>query len=351
MAMGPEQVGSLLRPLPIFLEGRALVLAPAPAQELGLKPGQVIELVTALVDGRARLFYGDRALPLSSPVPFAPGDRRTFQVRANGANLMLVPLSPKRDEPALDATSSLRAAGPALSSLFRRLAEPRAGLLPQAKNVDTLFRLGAETPGPDPVGLPRPILGDLDGPLLKRALMQSGLFFEAQLAQGRALAPADFKRALLRILNQAAPQSELARVAGEITAGVERGQLESLLATQQRGELSLNWVVAFRDGPAVALELERQGGRAGTGTASVWVVHAATELSSLGPLWMRTRYTPGGEVAFTLWAPKAGTAELALAHEAGLRSELELLGLRLEKFIVHRHPRRDRADAGESQDG
>ena len=109
-------------------------------------------------------------------------------------------------------------------------------------------------------------------------------------------------------------------------------------------------MVAFRDGPAVALELERQGGEEGARAAAIWVVHAATELSTLGPLWMRTRYTPGGEVAFTLWAPKAGTAELALAHEAGLRSELELLGLRLETFIVHRHSRRDRDGSGGPRD-
>ena len=89
MALGPEQIGAVPRPLPIFLEGRALGLAPPVAQELGLRAGQVIELVSALVDGRARLLFGDRALQLPGQPPFPPGDRRSFRLRGTAQGLAL----------------------------------------------------------------------------------------------------------------------------------------------------------------------------------------------------------------------------------------------------------------------
>ena len=86
----------------------------------------------------------------------------------------------------------------------------------------------------------------------------------------------------------------------------------------------------------------RVGGSPRQATRVFWVVHAATTLDSLGPLWMRTRFSREGKVAFTLWAPQDGVAELARREQGSLQEELAALRLELESFAVHAHPRKDR---------
>lgn len=343
MALGPEQIGAVPRPLPIFLEGRALVLAPPVAQELGLRAGQIIELVSALVDGRARLLYGDRALQLSGQPPFPPGDRRSFRLRSTTQGLALDPVAASSrgaSSPAPSATPSV-AEAPLFSGIFRQLATPSLTLAQQAQRMDDLFVVSEKVPPELQLALPRPSVGDLDGAMLRASLLQSGLFLEGQLAARRPVSPMDLKRALLRVGQLAPANSELARVTGEVLSGLERAQAEGVLAAQ-RQDVSLAWVLTLRDGSAVALELQKERAE-GRGAAPLWVVHAATTLDSLGPLWMRTRYSLDGKVGFTLWAPKPGTAELARREEAGLQGELAALQLRLESFAVHAHARQDRS--------
>ena len=342
MALGPEQIGAVPRPLPIFLEGRALVLAPPVAQELGLRAGQVIELVSALVDGRARLLYGDRALQLPGQPPFPPGDRRSFRLRSTPQGLALDPVSaPSRSSPRAAPSTNPGAPGaPLFSGLFRQLAAPSLTLAQQAQRMDGLFVLAEEGPPEAQLALPRPSLRDLDGSMLRASLLQSGLFLEGQLAARRPVSPMDLKRALLRVGQLAPANSELSRVTGEVLSGLERAQAEGVVAAQ-RQDVHLAWVLNLRDGPAVALELQKEQAE-GRAAAPLWVVHAATTLDSLGPLWMRTRFSLDGKVGFTLWAPKPGTAELARREEAGLQGELTALQLRLESFAVHAHARQDR---------
>lgn len=341
--MGPEQVGSLLRPMPIFLEGRALTLATPVAQELGLRAGQVVELVSAMIDGRARLQYGDRTLPWVGALPFPPGDRRAFRVRVTTQGVTLEPLrpSPALSKAAPEASASAPAA-PELSALFRLLAHPSLSLAARAQQVDSLFALGEKAPPPAQLALPRPSVQALDGAAVRAALMHSGLFMEAQLGQRRPPSPLDMKRALLRVAQAAPAQSELGRVVGEVLAGLERAQAETLHAAQHRQELNLSWTMGFRDGPAVALELEREARRQSPDAPPRWIVHAATRLPELGPLWMRTAFNRSGEVDFTLWAPAPEAAALARQEGEGLAQELAVQGLTLKRFVVHEHPRKDR---------
>jgi hypothetical protein len=344
MALGPEQIGAVPRPLPIFLEGRALVLAPSVAQELGLKAGQIIELVSALIDGRARLLYGDRALQLAGQAPFPVGERRSFRLRTTAQGMALEPIA----TPVRGATAGVTpplSAGPRaleISSLFRQLAAPTMALAQRAEGLDALFALSEKAPSQLQLGVPRLSVQELDGPALRASLLQSGLFFEAQLAQRRPVSPLDLKRALLRVSQLAPANSELSRVAGEVLGSVERAQAEGIAAAQHRQDLSLAWVLSLRDGPAVALELQKEQDPK-QATRVFWVVHAATTLDSLGPLWMRTRFYREGKVAFTLWAPQEGVAELARREQGSLQEELAALRLELESFAVHAHPRKDRS--------
>ena len=71
MALGPEQIGAVPRPLPIFLEGRALFWHPPQPKNSGLRAGKL--RIAARVDGRPRLLYGDRALQLAGQAPFPLG--------------------------------------------------------------------------------------------------------------------------------------------------------------------------------------------------------------------------------------------------------------------------------------
>jgi hypothetical protein len=206
--------------------------------------------------------------------------------------------------------------------------------------MDGLFALSERGAQETQLALPRPSLGDLDGSVLRASLLQSGLFLEGQLAARRPVSPMDLKRALLRVGQLAPANSELARVTGEVLSGLERAQAEGVVAAQ-RQDVHLAWVLTLRDGPAVALELQKEQAER-RGAAPLWVVHAATTLDGLGPLWMRTRFSLDGKVGFTLWAPKPGTAELARREESGLQSELAALQLRLESFAVHAHARQDR---------
>lgn len=343
MALGPEQIGAVPRPLPIFLEGRALVLAPPVAQELGLKAGQIIELVSALVDGRARLLYGDRALQLAGQAPFPPGERRSFRLRATAQGMALDPMAkpPRASTGGESAAAPPRPSMPEISGLFRQLASPSIALAQRAGGVDALFALAEKAPSALQLAVPRLSLQDLDGPALRASLVQSGLFFEAQLAQRKPVSPLDLKRALLRVSQLAPANSELSRVSGEVLGGLERAQAEGVLAAQHRQDLSLAWVLTLRDGPAVALELQKEA-RKGQDSAAFWVVHAATALDALGPLWMRTRFSREGKVAFTLWAPQQGVAELARREKDSLQEELTALQLELESFTVHAHARKDR---------
>ena len=87
--------------------------------------------------------------------------------------------------------------------------------------------------------MPRLSVQDLDGPALRASLLQSGLFFEAQLAQRRPVSPLDLKRALLRVSQLAPANSELSRVAGEGLGGLDRAQAEGVAAAPHRQHLSL----------------------------------------------------------------------------------------------------------------
>jgi hypothetical protein len=215
-------------------------------------------------------------------------------------------------------------------------------LAQRAEGLDALFALSEKAPSQLQLGVPRLSVQDLDGPALRASLLQSGLFFEAQLAQRRPVSPLDLKRALLRVSQLAPANSELSRVTNEVLGGVERAQAEGIAAAQHRQDLSLAWVLALRDGPAVALELQKEQDPK-QATRIFWVVHAATTLDSLGPLWMRTRFSREGKVAFTLWAPREGVAELARREQGSLQEELAALRLELESFAVHAHPRKDRS--------
>jgi hypothetical protein len=222
-----------------------------------------------------------------------------------------------------------------LAAAWRQLRTPDAAPLARAATV-LLSRTPAS--GTDPA-------------TLRRAVLQSGVFFEARLAQG-LFDPADLKGQLLRLLSRLRPEaapppagrSEAAAIKGgareDTLLETLRQHAENALATirwQQLSSLSdesgrgAAWHFALplqtpEGEPAdLRLRAEREGDGPDPG-ARRWTVDLSLAFEPLGPLHARLSLADE-RLSATLWAERPATATLLDQHLRMLGDGLARAGL------------------------
>ncbi len=310
-----------------------------------LAPGQILNAI--VIDssnaGSALLRVGALELIARTELALARGQPLLLKVLKGG------------DLPELQVTRS--SPEQTLLAQALRSALPRqGGLGTQLAGLAATWR---QLPGPaaDPVArvvatlLDRPVATGTDPAGLRQAVLQSGLFFEAQLARG-LFDPQDLKGQLLRLLGRLRPEAAPAPAAGTddaATAGgtrepplVEtlRQHAENALATirwQQLNSLpgetgrDAVWHLALplrtpQGEPADLRVRARRDGQGPGADARRWTVDLSLAIEPLGPLHARLSLA-GERLSATLWAELPTTAALLDEHLGLLGAGLERAGL------------------------
>lgn len=339
----------------------------APTQEVadklsGLAVGQRVmaEIQAMLPNGTYRAVINQRDITLALPFSAKAGDTLELLVTESDGQLAL-------------AVSERDAKGAAANPPSVATTLSRTGQL-----IGNLLGGGAAQPdelpatplnGGRPIAAAPPGTGQDLAPLLKQAITQSGLFYEAHQAawaegrldkaallqepQGR-LAPLDASKAAERTAPSALPTAppatveantarpagdsglpatvDSARASGQTPASLVAAQAQPLvqqqlesLATQQ-----FAWQGQVWPGQSMRWEIEEDGRRdAGEEeTATRWSTRLRLTLPHLGEIDARIRLE-GNQVMLGLQAAEAPTRELMTQGSAALRGQLDAAGLSL----------------------
>lgn len=318
-----------------------------------LQPGQVLHatVLSPATAGTALLRVGALELVARTDLPLARDQPLLLQVVKAGDQPELRVLQPARDEELIARAlrTSLPRQAPLADQLLRILDAAR-----QLLGEKATAALGREVAT---ALLGRPAADGTEPAALRQALAQSGLLFEAHLAQGRFDA-ADLKATLLRVLARLQDQpgsrpagqdrgsdslrgedgragtrvqtgaglvETLRHLVEDALAGVRWQQISSLPDDSGRGFLwHLGVPLQSPDGSPTTLWLraERDGdGREADGEP--WTVDLSLSIAPLGPLHARLSLRDA-RVSATLWAERPDTAALLARH-------LDLLGAGLER--------------------
>lgn len=249
------------------------------------------------------------------------------------------------------------------AALRQTLQEALRALLPQAGSLrSAATQLIALTAAPSTEQLPPPVARALealreafpraetlcDPAGLKRALAQSGLFFEAELGHSATTQrppPPDLKAALLRLatrIRAELPRAQEADDAGRIKALLDllqssEGSLDRLgrlqlhaAEPQPRTDLLFELPVWHHGKPEpmqLRIEDEKEGdGDGREDTPAGHSVRLGFELEGLGE-FQASVHLAGERVRVQWWAAQAATGELIADHLAQLEARLRELGL------------------------
>ena len=316
-----------------------------------LQPGQVLQamVLSSATAGTALLRVGALELIARTELALTRDQSLLLEVVKGGDQPELRVLRPVGEEElvARALRTSLPRQAPLADQLWRIVDAAR-----QLLGDKVTAPLGREIAA---ALLGRPVATGTEPAALRQALAQSGLLFEAHLAQGQFDA-ADLKATLLRVLarlqgqahshsagadpvpgpargngGQVTPEpgaglvETLRHLVEDALAGVRWQQISSLPDDGGRGFL---WHVGLPlrapdDGPTTLwLRAERDAdGREGEGRR--WTVDLSLSIAPLGPLHARLSLLDE-RVSATIWAESPETAGLIASH-------LDLLGAGLER--------------------
>ena len=354
--LGMEQVNFPARINPLPIELAPIQLTEPAARSLGLREGQVVqalleprgESLTLLVSGRAFELAGHGGLragdaiwvkfithggkPALQVVP-GPGSAMAEARALAGAALAGAP----------GATGLAGAALPA-DSAFAALSATVVGLLSRPMGWSALTRLmqpgvlesvARDAPPSLLAALQAGRLSTttLDAAAIERAMAQAGLWTESWLARGRAVAPADSNKVLLRQLVQALGRGGAAAESiEEAVDEIERSQLETVQAAGAHRGFEFACVLPFRDAEPVELRFLKPARRGQEDPP--WTVEIHTRSEELGELWLKTTVTDETRLDLTMWAIKPEVVQAARRSADSLRDDLEASGLILSSFVV-----------------
>jgi hypothetical protein len=322
-----------------------------------LEPGQVLHaLVTAAASGnQVILRVGSMDLMARTELALTAGQALVLQVVKGGELPELRVLRPPTDQELV--AQALRATLPRqlpLTEILAGIAEAwqrAAGAAipaPVARDITALLRALAP-PAPDAAAL-------------RRAFDESGLLFEAKLAQGR-FDPADVKGILVRLLarlaetrqNEAGARPEhappdreaetatpatarlLSDIGRQLEGALARIQWEQLASLPADGEPRQVWHLQLplgdpgspRDG--VSLRFEHEPGQGRTAAAERWSVALQFSLEPIGPLHVRLTLAEGA-VASAFWAERAESVAVIRDHLPMLEAALNAAGLQVGRL-------------------
>lgn len=303
------------------------------------------KVLAVLEDGTYQAAVGSAKLTLSLPQAAAPGDTLDLVVVDRTAKTIIANLATP------ESPSLAREGAPVLS---------RAGLL-----ISALLGSAANEPQPAPLGAGQPVLpapptgaGEA-APLLRRALAESGMFYESQQAkwlagelpveqllrqpQGRLSASAEAAQAIAAQSDaEPAPGAAATRSAPSLApnggvaadlAPLVRQQLEAL-ATQ-----SVAWSGQIWPGQTLDWEIEappRDHDGEPENAAQHWRTQLRLTLPRLGEISAELALAPHG-VSIALAVPAPNTADDLRRAETALAGALAAVGIPLRGMKVERH--------------
>jgi hypothetical protein len=201
-----------------------------------------------------------------------------------------------------------------------------------------------------------------DAAALRRAFAESGLLFEAKLAQGE-FDPADVKGILVRLLARLAetrPQGAGARpepgptdrdagpatptaarllsdIGRQVEGALARIQWEQLASLPADGESRQTWHVQLPLGDpgtprdSVSLRFEREPGHGRREASDHWSVALQFAMEPIGPLHVRLTLADGA-VASAFWAERQESVAVIQSHLPTLEAAFAAAGLQVGRL-------------------
>jgi flagellar hook-length control protein FliK len=376
--MIPADVASRLQ-----VSADAALRPVAPTQEIsdklsGLVAGQKImaQIQAMLPNGTYRALINQRNITLALPFSAKSGDSLELLVTESDGKLALAVVAPKDDggKSATAGTSTTSATlsrtGQLISTLFAGAGEAKSGSQAVLLN------------GNQPLSSAPPASAQDLLPMLKQAITQSGMFYEAHQAewvegrftqaallkepQGKLSSPAAFAPdetaagALLKtppLANAAEPMtaqrqaSDLAQAtdssktgdAGKPAAALPPGQLVAAqvqpLVQQQLEALAtqnFSWQGQAWPGQEMQWEIDEDGARGefdGDDAAPKWTTRLHLTLPNLGQVDAQIRLQ-GQQITLVMNAGNAETRDLLRLSSVALKSQLDQAGLTLASMGV-----------------
>lgn len=325
----------------------------APSQRItdilsNLVPGQRIfaEIQALLPNGSYRALVGQRDVTLALPFSAKPGDSLELEVAESDGKLTLAFVANRTDAQAKTADPSVATS---LSSAGKLIGDLMQGIDGEGKRAPA-----APLNGNQAIVANMPKDGADLAPVLKQALSQSGMFYEAHQArwvagqlpteqlrqepQGKL--PAELSAATNQPNNS---QATTAREAGGMPAAAQAGgiprDIAPLVQQQLDGLASQNfaWQGQIWPGQKMWWEIgenpeDRQ--LVGDEASARWHTRLRLQLPQLGDIDARLHLQPGGELGIRIISGSdASEARLRDALPA-LQAQLQAAGLNLRQILI-----------------
>lgn len=330
-----------------------------------LVPGQRIfaEIQSLLPNGNYRALVSQRDITLALPFSAKPGDSLELEVTESDGKLTLAFVANKSDAA---ATKSQEAVATSLSQTGKLIGDLMKGIEGEGKRAPP-----APLNGNQAVVSNMPKTGAELAPILKQALSQSGMFYEAHQArwvagelptdalrqepQGKLPAnaavnvPSDLK--MTTATGQAGqPTASLPNVAATHGTAVEQGiqgtqsaqpvprEITPLVQQQLDGLANQNfaWQGQIWPGQQMWWEIgQDQTANATTDEqASRWKTRLKLQLPMLGEVEATLQLHPGGGIGINVTTGSASSETLLRESTDSLRTQMEAAGLNLTQLLV-----------------
>ena len=372
--MIPADVASNLRTqLPDLRTPAGLTQGTQPTQKIAdvlsnLVPGQRIlaEIQALLPNGAYRAVVAQRDLTLALPFAAKPGDTIELEVQENDGKLTLAFVANRGNSAQPETPSGQESVPTRLSQTGQLIGDILSGIDEQGKKAP-----------PAPLNGNRPLVSEMPGtgaplaPVLKQALAESGMFYEAHQArwvegrlpteellrepQGQLSRPvaatSSSQDSQSTRLTTAGPDAisgdsrSTARSSTDVSSPVAstapRGLAPEVvpLVQQQLDALASQtyaWQGQVWPGQEMWWEIGQEAGQRQSEdpAARHWQTRLRLDLPSLGGLDITLRLLPGNTLDIQASTPSEQTGKTLSAQVDGLRSQLEAAGLGLSGLTI-----------------
>ena len=321
MISGAEALVAPGRTHPIFLEGKILPLQGSPADELGLKDGQVIQAAIRAQNGQPMLVLQGRSLPVPGLLASHVGE--SVWLRAVGGSL--VPINPQT---LISRISNL---------LYRPNVNSELSQLFQTGTLDDLLR---KVQRPDLQAQWRGLqlsMSQLTPDAIRQAML-GAMGAEVWLARGITPPAQDAKQLLRKLITElSAPSIEddidtgIVEKLTQAVDDIEASQVQAVQAQAQQ-EVLFSMTLPFADSNPVELTVRR--GPKQEGEQPVLTVNVHSKTDHLGSVWLKTQLMSAQQIELTMWAENEAVVALARSRASLLGDELRAAGLVIQAFSV-----------------
>ena len=336
---GIDSVNHQVRPNLIYVEGggSALRIAPEQGKALNLREGQIINgTLASRPEGNAIKIGGQY---LSLPAGFgAPGSRVQLQVSilAGAYVLRKMGLGAKVDSQIGPSKGLLMDFHKARFERLLRLDQPRGiARLSLPSILSNLFGEGELEEIRDKLVSNLTTTRDITAPSVRKTLLESGLYLENDLRQGKPIGSLNIKSFLMQIRNAF---SRLGKDSTSVTKAIddlEALQLETL-SSQLNRQNSISWALPLLDASPVLLQLHenknKDSGSYGERNHG-WNLEIQMDLGAF--VFSISLVVNKNGLSLACWIPDQSLYQKIQNNEDVLKSKLADKGLELLSFELY----------------